>query len=590
MVIQDTRNWAGKEGGQGGDPILYVERVKSALEISQELRTPPTAKVVHADHTEGVCVPATRFPRWLRCPKCGRLYPRSEWKKQETEDPICTDPVQGKQCQGTDLEQVQYVMVHPEGFMADVQWDFLAHRDSASEAQEQCRDNTKLSLNFINEKQRWELQCDGCKASREFNDKEPQSFGKANEQPWLYDAPVPSDFSADNKAGIRKVSDSMVYSPVYDSALVIPPESRLRKGAPVDMLYRNANDRKLVDDIEGNVARARTELQRKKASGALDELAQKYRCTVDDIKAAITDIKEGYPYYGLNFTNSRLYEDEYEALLEQIDVLDDEDFVTRQLTDRWRDCIEDDGLPARIRMRAGIVDNLVRVDRLKEVRVFSGFKREGGDRIVPPDITGESGWLPAIELYGEGVFFTLDETALVEWEQNAVVKARLLPLKQRFDDSEREEPARLTARFVLLHTLSHLMIRQLEAAGGYPAASLSERLYCTQTDQTPMAGILIYTTAPDKSGTLGGLAELSEPKRFLRMLSQALDHADWCSSDPVCREHEGQGPDLLNLAACHACTLIPDTACTYGNVLLDRTLVKGDSETNLPSLFNGGDA
>lgn len=118
------------------------------------------------------------------------------------------------------------------------------------------------------------------------------------------------------------------------------------------------------------------------------------------------------------------------------------------------------------------------------------------------------------------------------------------------------------------------MIRELDAEAGYPAASLKERLYC-KTGEEPMAGILIYVAVADEEGSLGGLMELAKPERFLRLLTAAFDAASWCSLDPVCSEQEGHGPGLLNRAACHACALLPETSCSYGNVLLDRAFVKG---------------
>jgi len=138
---------------------------------------------------------------------------------------------------------------------------------------------------------------------------------------------------------------------------------------------------------------------------------------------------------------------------------------------------------------------------------------------------------------------------------------------------------------MLLHTFAHLLIRQLETEAGYPAASLKERIYCT-SGVTPMAGILVYVAVPDVVGSLGGLAELAEPRRFLLLLASVFDHAEWCSLDPVCSEHEGQGPSLLNRAACHACTLIPEPCCAYGNVLLDRVFIKGDATTGISALLN----
>jgi hypothetical protein len=138
---------------------------------------------------------------------------------------------------------------------------------------------------------------------------------------------------------------------------------------------------------------------------------------------------------------------------------------------------------------------------------------------------------------------------------------------------------------VLLHTLAHLLIRQLETQAGYPAASIRERIYCAEGD-APMAGILVYVAVPDVVGSLGGLAELAEPRRFLELLSGVFSHAEWCSLDPVCGEHEGQGPSQLNLAACHACALVPEPSCQFSNLLLDRTFVRGDLADNVRPLLD----
>ena len=230
------------------------------------------------------------------------------------------------------------------------------------------------------------------------------------------------------------------------------------------------------------------------------------------------------------------------------------------------------------------IRHLVRVDRLKAVKVFKGFTRLGGKEIVPPDIVGKSDWLPAMEVFGEGIFLALDENRLKVWEQAPEVISRLNPLISRFVQSGREAPNPLTARFMLVHTLSHLLMREIESEGGYPAASLIERIYCASQPE-PMAGILIHVAVPDIAGSLGGLAELSEPRRFQGILIRALEHSRWCSLDPVCGEHEGQGPGLLNRAACHACALVPEPACEYGNTLLDRGFVKDDAANGLPSFF-----
>lgn len=101
-----------------------------------------------------------------------------------------------------------------------------------------------------------------------------------------------------------------------------------------------------------------------------------------------------------------------------------------------------------------------------------------------------------------------------------------------------------------------------------------------------MAGLLIYVAVPDVVGSLGGLSELARPDRFFRLLKRVFDKAEWCSLDPVCSEHEGQGPGLMNLAACHACALVPEPSCAYGNTLLDRVILKGDNKVGIGSLLS----
>ena len=53
------------------------------------------------------------------------------------------------------------------------------------------------------------------------------------------------------------------------------------------------------------------------------------------------------------------------------------------------------------------------------------------------------------------------------------------------------------------------------------------------------------------------------------------DRAAWCSTDPICIESTGQGFNSLNLGACHACALLPETSCAYANALLDRAFLLG---------------
>lgn len=574
VVVQDTRQWTDRSGLFAGKLIPYVERVRAALGLEEQLREPPVAKELANGQVDGACVPAIRFPSWMRCPACGAMY-RWPWRSdQPNHVPRCNQ----QDCKNhPKLEQVTWVLAQPSGYLADVPWHFLSHKDAREPNQRNCKKQDQLRLIERGYEERI-LRCK-CGAETRFRGDERVGFGQGRMQPWTKEDLVPlieaREEGDQDHAQVLVINDTRVYVPVAESVLVIPPESRVRKGTVVDRLYRNSGDRSRIDG-------ARTPLARK---GIIRTLATEYRCIPNDIETALADLARGYPLYGENLTPGQLRESEYKAFLEVLpDQREDEDLVTRNRSDEWRELGMAVDLNTDEQKIVHAVRHLVRVDRLKAVKVFKGFTRLGGEEIVPPDIVGESDWLPAIELYGEGIFLVLDEERLKEWEQTPAVVSRLNRLLPRFAHSGRDDPNPVTTRFMLLHTLSHLLMRQIESEGGYPAASLIERLYCASAPE-PMAGILIHVAVPDIAGSLGGLAELSEPRRFLGILIRALEHSRWCSLDPVCSEHEGQGPGLLNRAACHACALVPEPACEYGNTLLDRGFVKDDAASGLPSFF-----
>jgi len=579
MTVKDIREWTDKSGKPAGEPIRYVDGVRSALGINQELREPPVAKALDTGRVEGECVPAQRFPSWMRCPSCGLLH-HKPWKEQPQDENTRCQESDPKKCPNKpQLEQAPWALIHVDGHMADVPWHFLAHpkEGKGAQNQQQCRaDWNEPYLRLIDKGASGrQLRCERCNATSDFGDGLQIPFGKTRQQPWIKE----DADATDSMATVLEINDARVHAPQTRNALVIPPESRIRKGSVVDRLYSSPQKLNLIEQATYPLAR----------KGALNRIASELRCSIPQIEDALKEIGKGYPLYGQNITQGILLESEYQALCDEMpDVADDEDFVTHHHTCAWKAMIRslNGTKPARI---IAAVSQLIAVNRLKEIMVLEGFQRMGGT-LVPPDIVGESSWLPALELYGEGVFFSLDEDLLSRWETHPTLSVRSNDFQRRFAATGlRFDPEIIvTPRFLLLHTLAHLLIRQLETEAGYPAASLKERIYCTAS-KLPMSGILVYVAVPDVVGSLGGLAELATPERFLPLLSSVFDHAEWCSLDPVCSEHGGQGPSLLNRAACHACALIPEPSCAYGNVLLDRTFIKGDVTTGIPAFLSGLD-
>ena len=231
---------------------------------------------------------------------------------------------------------------------------------------------------------------------------------------------------------------------------------------------------------------------------------------------------------------------------------------------------------------------MVLVERLREVRALVGFTRIGspGDFNDAPEVPGDRQvriarrpprWVPASEVRGEGIFIRFDEAAISAWCEAETAKEREREFRaahrqwRRMRNIEPPDAGFPGIRYVLLHSFAHAFTRQLALSSGYTAASIRERIYSRDAaDQgETMAGVLLYTAAPDSEGTLGGLVSLGETEALGTHLDAALQQVRLCASDPLCAEHAPQEA-VLHGAACHACLFAPETSCERGNKYLDR--------------------
>lgn len=225
------------------------------------------------------------------------------------------------------------------------------------------------------------------------------------------------------------------------------------------------------------------------------------------------------------------------------------------------------------------------LDKLRETRAFVGFSRIYASSNMQPDqrwkliSRTKRNWLPAAVVRGEGIFLRFDEERLAQWDREfgALHRERLRQVNRNLQAQAARRQIHVddaSPVLVLMHTFAHVLVSQLVFDCGYGSSSLRERIYFSDT-QPQMTGILIYTAAGDSEGTMGGLVRMGEPGQLDRTIARALDRARWCSSDPVCIESTGQGPDNCNLAACHSCALLPETSCEMQNRLLDRGMLIG---------------
>ncbi|MEZ7628296.1 DUF1998 domain-containing protein [Pauljensenia sp. 20925_1_91] len=569
-------------------------RLEARLRV-KEFRLPPDYRRGKrgSDNLNGeLTVPVLRFPRWHFCIYCKRL---EKSVLSMTQAVFCQD--KSHEAKGTRprMSQVPFVVICTAGHLDDFPFDKWVHRSHKPS----CNGQLRLKSTGGDGLEGQRVVCDHCKAERSLRGITETVPGKegdrtvlshslsspddpylcAGARPWLSDhgricgLPV--------RGALRAAGN--VYFPKVESSIYLP-----RKEGPISdemrELMRNTEIRSAMRSLHRFLgAEIGAAILRRELISLLEVVSPACLTPISD-----EELIAGY--------HDMLAGGEGETgLAEEPD--------TELLTgdDEWRypefRCIRE--TPNDDRLAAtdpgvhpdldSYLERVRSVDVLRETRVLRGFTRVRDDvlklsagkallRREPLPFSED--WLPAYVVKGEGIYLELDPARLTTWEGRPEVQARA----QRIADQYGKLAARrgsqdrgLPPRFLLLHTLGHLLVNELIFTCGYSSASLRERLYVSTDAEREMAGLLIYTAAGDSEGTMGGLVRMARPANLRAVFASAISNARWCSSDPVCMEagEKGQGPDSCNLAACHGCALLPETSCEEFNRFLDRGLVIG---------------
>ncbi|PNG22240.1 DUF1998 domain-containing protein, partial [Streptomyces cahuitamycinicus] len=531
-------------------------------------------------------VPYVRFPGWLFCGSCRAMVRFLHEQEKPGEPPVCTS------CSAAPrLTPMRFVRICADGHLDDVDWWYWAHSKLAPELRATCAESKhawkarRLSFRVADRASGLEalsVRCGAtgeggtsCGAERDLLDiLGPQGGHCPGRNPWQRPN---GKASCGQQVHIVQRTAGNVYYPVVFSALDIPrtdepprAETDLAEAVRGHGYWTNFLDAlgtSRADSFRGYI---------KEDTDAPDSL-------IDQLVAEATGAPAAQPADRPEPAKLDLSRDEWYAF-DAVELPEPTaEFAVRrgglglagETEEPWAT------LDAHI-------GGVVLADRLREVRALTGFRRHSPHgALVRADTSGRLRWLPATEVYGEGIVLTLDEQRLTAWENDPRVQAHVHGVRTDLDASFRDEQlaetvgSDLSPRFLLLHTLAHLLIRQLSFDSGYTTASLRERVY--GRPEYGQRGLLIYTAAGDAEGTLGGLVRQGEAPHFAETLVRMLEAAAWCSADPLCAEHTGQGFGNLNRAACHACTLLPETSCQTGNTLLDRALVVGSAR--VPGYF-----
>ncbi|MFE2277977.1 DrmB family protein [Streptomyces sp. NPDC059454] len=552
FIVAGTDSW-----NTAGAPRIYEPRLARVLGV-KDFRLPPAS-----DDTSKDGVRVRRFPLWHSCPSCNSLQHVRGFNSPPGKNE-CGD------CQ-EDLVPSRFVIACPHGHIDDFPYWKWAHRNNRDEgATGLCGGELRLRTTGRTASLRSivisctcgipEVSMEGAFRSRALQDLHVRCTGK---RPWLKDAPT--EFCTESPRTLQRGS-SMAWQPVVRSALSIPPWS--------DGLAARLADH--WEDLR-TLDRAGIKIYLKALT-----LRQAEEIPVEAVLALLEAERHEEAQAGEEADHNSRYvalrKQEYERLQAgnaERDNTRDEQFI----------CEPPNSSSTSLRPYGLATPMLVK--RLREVRALKSFTRvhtpdSHTDTHEAPLSLAEQDWLPAMEVEGEGVFLRLETERLDKWADQVGVAARVERirknherlLRERASDAQSVPSSPATPRMVLLHTLAHVLINEWSLEAGYPAASLRERLY---TDGS-MAGLLIYTATSDSAGSLGGLVAQGEPRKLVTSLRSALRRAEWCSADPLCIESEASGADSINLAACHACVLLPETSCEQNNGLLDRALLVGAPE------------
>lgn len=544
--------------------LLDLTRERLARSVS-ELRLIPLSS---EDERALIGVPVRPFPSWLRCTRCNRLAPVASknftyvnYKRTRPDLAV----FQHRDCggrRGTDPKAVpaRFVVVCDGGHLDEFPYETFVHHGGT------CPNADAPILHMLdragNRQVDVRITCKSCGAQRNLKD----AMGVTGRQelphcrgrhPHLH-----TYGQCREELQTLVVGASNLWFPQTVSVLSVPPVDE-DKLADLVALHWDGIER-FADLPEDTLGLIRDGQEQLRPFAGFDTAA---------LKAAIDAHVPG----GGDQQDRDLLGPEWKA------------FTAEQLpADEYYTAVRDStGVPAPLQP---YFTDVVRAERLREVRAFHGFTRLDAPDPEDPDLIptapisrNEPTWAPASEVFGEGIFLRLDADRLRAWESKVAGAEAVQRLEGAWRNfRERRRSRRRGGSFdpmagwpgtgyVVLHTLSHLLIRAIALECGYNSASLSERIYHNGDDR---AGILIYTAVPDAEGTLGGLVSLAEPASLTRIVGKALTGAERCSSDPVCADHLPADPaDSLHGAACHACLFVSETTCERGNRFLDRRFV-----------------
>lgn len=552
-----------------------------------------------------------RFPEWYFCPSCRRFKPIVEWvkeyrvknSKKAEEDPHMIHMMKCPKC-FQELVVARIITACEDGHIDDFPWVKWVHCQNFGGAKSVCG---KPELTITTSSSASEglegltLKCLSCSATASLRGAfDPDMFRELDKKTnYCYDFRCTGKHPWKHKTEACKHPEypkvlqrgsSSVYFPVTESSLVIPPYSNIvtTKIQESDAYIEYKNSLSNILSNPALPAETIASIKDWQTQTYAQKIAQETAIPLDKVVGVLKRKNETPDEDEYSTASIKYRAEEYEAITGET-VIEAEDYgdFLREGVD-----ISAYGLP--------FLKSISLIHKVREVQALIGFTRlkpvdssdePGSQGVIVPVKESNTNWYPAYDVRGEGIFVEFDSSAIDKWRsENSALATRIATLNDNYKKSfiGQNHPREITSKFLLLHTISHLLIKQLSFECGYGIASLKERIYCGElADGKEMAGILIYTACGDSEGTLGGLVRQGRADTFPKIFNKAIENARTCSNDPVCSLSQGQGRDSLNLSACYSCALIPETSCEEFNSFLDRGVVIGIFDNPDIGFFQG---
>lgn len=533
VLIQSASYWLKEEKGNNYDPVnseslkiqdLAIHELveKKLVELTEGssfkikkikglMKPPPEANEFnqYLGTIASKVITAQRFPRYHKCLKCNTL---SKLDKED-QDTKC------RKCGGK-LEATRWILTCKNGHIHDFNWHKFMRDKTNCDCDPADNKNGSSSLTYRDSGRSGtfrdiKLRCETCEKEVTLSSLKNDEMRCNGKMRWFKD-------TSENCGEILK------FEPRGKSSIYVS-ETLNKISLPKEDKFSDLNiDHSHVFDMLRN-----------------DNSKDGLKTILSILKVETADIDEYFTWLNKHNESSdflesnKNYEEEEFRLLSSDEAISDAEFNSEQID------------LTNSKFVSSHFQSINKISRLKIVNALLGFRRAFEENSKFHAVTTDEQFIPAVESFGEGIFFKMNNNLLDDWSSK--------------NDKNVD-------KYKLLHSLSHFLMHEFAYVSGFSITELKEIIY--YQDEGKDTGILIYTSSGDSQCSMGGLADLADAEKIESIIKNGLNKITACSNDPFCiNEHQ----------ACFSCLMTPEICCNEApqekNTKLSRAYLAKITET-----------